>query len=138
MNKEFNLEILTPQVSFYIGKITLLNLEISEGRIGIMADHIPLVSVIKTSTFSIVEKATIKRGVIIGGILYMSGKEATVVAPRVKWIGDIDTVFIKKRLEQHQKSLENEDLKPLQKEALIKKITYYQVQIAAKETIDNV
>ncbi len=132
MAHEFNLEILTPTKTFFQGKVTLLNLEIIEGRIGIMAKRQPLVSAIKTSQFSIIENERLIEGVIIGGILYMDGKETTIVTSRVKWYEDVNVSFSKKRLAYHQNILKTTKLKPAEKADLEKKIKYYKLQLKKK------
>lgn len=44
--KNFSLEILTPERAFYVGYATSLTLPISDGSIGILADHSPLTAAI--------------------------------------------------------------------------------------------
>ncbi len=129
MATEFDLAILTPTKIFFQGKVSLINLEIFEGRIGIMAKRQPLISAIKTSQFSIIENDKLIEGIIIGGILYMDGEETTIITSRVKWYEDVNIAFSTKRLAHHESVLKTADLKPTEKAMLEKKIKYYKLQL---------
>ena len=128
MAKTFELSIMTPRNNFFQGEVTQLNIEIANGRIGFLADHIPLVSSIKTSKFSIIENGYIKEGVIMGGIIYMDGKEASVITSRVKWLEDIDLEHVNKRIDVHTESLNKPNISKSEKEILKQKIIYYESQ----------
>ncbi len=132
MEKEFKLSIMTPQKNFFYGKISQMNLEIANGRIGILSNHIPIISSIKTSLFSIIEKGILKEGVIIGGIIYMNGESALVITSKVKWLNDVNVKDAKKRLSYYQKLLNNSNSKKIsnsERKMIESKIIYYTKQI---------
>ena len=47
MANHIKLTILTPEKEFYSGEILSLNTEGEEGRFGILANHVPMVSTLK-------------------------------------------------------------------------------------------
>ncbi len=129
MERNFKLSIMTPKKNFFEGEVTQLNLNIANGRIGFLAEHLPTVSYIKTSRFSIIENGVIKEGVIIGGVVYMNGKDASIITSRVKWLSDVDREHATERLKIHEENLKNPNINSAEKEILNQKILYYQKQL---------
>ena len=81
--KTFKLSIATPTGHKYIQEdVQLLSADLLEGRIGIMADHTPLVSSLKVSTFKIQDKNGEEiMGVVKGGIFDVKKDEVTILTP---------------------------------------------------------
>ncbi len=130
MEKEFNLSIMTPKKNFFYGNITQINLEIANGRIGILSNHIPIISSIKTSLFSIIEKGVLKEGVIIGGIIHMDGEKALIITPKVKWLNDVNLKDAKKRLQYYEELLnKSKKISNSERKIIKNKIIYYKKQI---------
>ena len=55
MENHIKLTILTPEKEFYSGEILSLNTESDEGRFGILANHVPMVSPLKPTVTTFTE-----------------------------------------------------------------------------------
>ena len=81
--KTFKLSISTPTGhKLEMEDIRLLTADLLEGRIGIMANHTPLVSSLKISRFKIINKNNNETiGVVKGGIFDVKGDEVIILTP---------------------------------------------------------
>lgn len=90
--KAFKLTISTPIGKNYINeKVNILNTEIYNGQVGILANHAPLVSSLKVSLFNF---KTIdgeeKIGVLHGGVIEVSNNEVTILTPLFDFADEVD------------------------------------------------
>ncbi len=126
MKNNFKLSILTPKKTFFQGEASLINLDIANGRIGMMYDMSPLTSYIKISSFSFITSNDHRvEGVIQGGVVYMDGKECTIVSPKVKFKDDLDKNYASKRLEFWKDKMKNNDRED-QIDIINEKISFYE------------
>ena len=51
------LEVITPERSFYTGDVTFVELNTTEGEVGIYARHIPMTMIIAPGVLTITEEA---------------------------------------------------------------------------------
>lgn len=81
--KTFKLSITTPTGhKFTEEKVQLLTADLLEGRIGILADHTPLVSSLKISIFTIKdENGNEYKGAVKGGIFDVKKDEVIILTP---------------------------------------------------------
>ncbi len=81
--KTFKLSISTPTGHKYDHEeVQLLTADLLEGRIGIMADHTPIVSSLKISIFKIKDKEGNEfNGVVKGGIFDVKKDEVIILTP---------------------------------------------------------
>ena len=78
----FDLEIISPQGWVYQGKTMQVMAPGKEGDVGILADHMPFLSVLKSGIirFSLPDQPTDQKITIQGGYLYMEGNLCTILA----------------------------------------------------------
>lgn len=131
--KHFNLEILTSKGSFYANPVLQFNLGIYGGRIGLKANHTPLISSIKPSEFSVDIDGDILFGFIYDGIVSFIDNKATVFTTKVKWASDVNLEFVKQHYNYHKEQLLNKNLTTIQLETERKKTLYYEIQLNSKE-----
>ena len=55
------LEVITPERSFYTGDVTFVELNTTEGEVGIYARHIPMTMIIAPGVLTITEEDGIKK-----------------------------------------------------------------------------
>lgn len=81
--KTFKLSISTPTGhKYYEEKVQLLTADLLEGRIGIMAEHTPLISSLKVSIFRIKdENGNESQGAVKGGIFNVTKEEVIILTP---------------------------------------------------------
>jgi len=92
----FKLIILTPEREFYAGEAKELVVASTEGNLGILANHMPLVTTLKPSASEIVDKdGNKKKAFISTGILEVKENSVTVLSDACEWPEEVD----KKRAE---------------------------------------
>ncbi len=126
------LSIATPTGKRFQKNVVQINAEIAEGRIGVLAKHVPLVSSLKTSLFSIrCEDGKIEHGVVAGGIFNVTGAEVTILTIDYVFESEIDVSRAKKEIEKIKKELSN-NIKDAQKKALNERLKYEELKIELK------
>lgn len=96
MANTFKLIILTPEREFFTGEATELIVANAEGNLGILANHMPLVTTLRPSAAEIVDKeGKRKKAFISTGILEVKENSVTVLSDACEWPEEID----KKRAE---------------------------------------
>ena len=91
MAKELLLTISTPNGKVFNDTVVQVNADISEGRIGVLAKHTPLVSSLKISTFNIrYHNGDVKKGIVNGGVFNVSPEEVTILTTDFLFDEDVD------------------------------------------------
>ncbi len=90
--KTFKLSISTPIGKNYeTDNAVIVNAFLLEGRIGVMANHSPIISSIKVSDFKItLDDNTEVIGVVDGGVFTVSENEVNILTPRFELSNEID------------------------------------------------
>ena len=92
------LEVITPERSFYTGDVTFVELNTTEGEVGIYARHIPI-----TITE---EDGTKKKAALLIGFVEVTETTMSILAEVAEWPEDIDVERAKKSEERARKRLE--------------------------------
>jgi len=90
--KKFRLEVISPERIFYSGEVEMLELNTTEGEIGIYADHIPLTTIIAPGVMTITETGSqLKQAAVLEGFMEITQEKVTVLAQSCEWPEEIDT-----------------------------------------------
>lgn len=128
----FKLQIITPTKVFYIGDITMVEYNTTEGQVGVLASHIPMTQMIVPGKLSIYEanNENPKLGALHSGFVQIMPDVITIMAETIEWKEDIDinrAKEAKNRAEERLASLDSSvDIKRAEF-ALKKAITRIQV-----------
>ena len=95
----FPYEIVSIEGQRYEGEASLINLKLSDGEIGIMKDHLPLVGIIAISHLTCIKNKEQKTFAISGGILKVTKKKVSILADSFEAKEEIDV----NRAEQSKK-----------------------------------
>lgn len=99
----FKLRIITPYGEFYNGLVETVNIKTKEGRIGILKNHISLVSPVEISILYFKVDGEEKKCAVSDGILYISEEETRVIANACEYPYQID---IERALESKRRAEE--------------------------------
>lgn len=128
--KTFKLSISTPiGKNFEIENATLIDASLTEGRIGVMANHIPLVSALKVSEFII--KTDDKKelvGVLDGGIFSVTNEGVIILTPRFDFSTEVDVEETKNEIEQIKYILQD-DVKKIEESSLGDRMYYSETKL---------
>ncbi len=106
MGKKFNLEVVTPDSNFFEGESEMVIIKTTEGDVGILYDHEPLVAPIKIGSLRIKIDGEFKWATCSGGFLTQTEEKLTIITDAAEWIDQIDidrAVAAKERAEERIK-----------------------------------
>lgn len=87
----FELKIITPERVFFEGMVDMLEMNTTEGEIGILPGHIPMTVIIKPGVAKIYEtNGETKEAAIHAGFVEILPDKVTVLAEIAEWPGEID------------------------------------------------
>lgn len=83
--KTVKLEIVAPDRIFYEGEATMVELNTTEGEVGIYPDHIPMTMIVAPGELHIHEGKEIKKADLISGFLEVQKEKITILAEEISW-----------------------------------------------------
>ncbi|MDO5422090.1 MAG: ATP synthase F1 subunit epsilon [Eubacteriales bacterium] len=89
-DKFFDLKIITPNRIFYEGKASMIELNTSEGQIGVYKKHIPLTTIIQPGVAVITEGDTKREAALHAGFMEITQEKVTILAEVAEWPEEID------------------------------------------------
>lgn len=90
-NQAFQLKVISPDRIFYEGEATMLELNTTEGQVGIYKNHVPTTCMIEPGIMRITESEdSIKEAALHSGFIQILPEEITVLAEAVEWPEEID------------------------------------------------
>ncbi len=86
----FHLQIVTPDGLAYDGQAQQVIVRAISGEIGILANHIDMVTALGMGQARITVDNTVRKAACIGGMLSVSGGDVKLVATTFEWAEEID------------------------------------------------
>ena len=108
---QFTLEIVTPDRKFFEGEVEMVIVRGTEGDIGILKNHTPLVTPLSIGKIRIKQNGEFREAAIAGGYVGITKDKTTVITDAAEWPEEIDVKRAeeaKKRAEQRLKSSKSE------------------------------
>lgn len=91
MGRKFNLEVVTPDAKFFQGETDMVILRTTEGDVGILFDHEPLVAPLKIGSIRIrQEDGNYKMASSSSGFVTVADSNVTIITDASEWAEDID------------------------------------------------
>lgn len=89
--RAFSLKIITPERVFYDGDATMVELNTTEGEMGVYKDHVPLTVILKPGILTITEEGDqIKEAALHAGFAEILQDRVTIMAEIIEWPEEID------------------------------------------------
>lgn len=107
----FKLEVVSPDRVFYTGDVEMVEMNTTEGEIGVYPGHIPTTAIVAPGMLRIHEEGEVKEAVLLEGIIKILGDGITILAEACEWPDEIDIVRAneaKIRAERRLKGLDGE------------------------------
>jgi len=102
----FRLSIVTPEKTFYEAEITSLVAPGTEGYLGVLSHHAPLITALKPGRIEFRDAdEMVKMAAVSGGFLEVSNNVATLLADAVEWADEIDIERAQAAYEREKKRL---------------------------------
>ena len=91
MGNKFKLEVVTPERHFFNGETDMVILRTTEGDIGILYDHEPLVAPLRIGSMRVrQDDGSFKWAACSSGFLTVNEITVTVVVDSAEWVEEID------------------------------------------------
>ena len=90
MAEMFKLHIVTPDKSFYEGEASMVELNTTEGQMGIYARHIPLTAIVAPGVLKIHEASEVKKAALHAGFIEILPEQITILAEVAEGPEEID------------------------------------------------
>ena len=111
MSEEFKVEIINPEKSFISkDKVTEVVVPAYEGAIGILKDHISIISFLKPGIIKILEKNEEERYYVEDGIMEFKENSLSILTSSIHNIKEMKKNSIDDSLKDAEKLLSNENL----------------------------
>ena len=111
MTEEFKVEIINPEKSFISkDKVTEVVVPAYEGDIGILKDHISIISFLKPGIIKILEKNEEERYYVEDGIMEFKDNSLSILTSSIHNIKEMKKNSIDDSLKDAEKLLSNENL----------------------------
>ena len=123
MSEEFKVEIINPERSFISkDKVTEVIVPAYEGDIGILKDHISIISFLKPGIIKILEKNEEERYYVEDGIMEFKDNSLSILTSSIYNIKEMKKNSIDDSLKDAEKLLSNENLDDQQRFLINQKI----------------
>ncbi len=99
----FKVRVVTPNGLYKVFNTEILNVETTEGQIGILKNHMPIVAILVISTMSTQESDGRHTYAIAGGTLYFQNNLATLLADAIERSDEIDVDRAKQAKDRAEK-----------------------------------
>lgn len=111
--KEFLLQVVSPDRVFYEGSVSMVEIVTSEGEIGVLAGHIPMTNILKPGILHIVAADGDLYAAVHEGFIEILPDRMTVLAEGAEWPDEIDVnraneakIRAERRLSEHSEDMD--------------------------------
>ena len=105
MPKTFNLKVITPNAKVLDADVEQIIARSIDGEIGILPEHIPLMTPLSIAPFQYWEAGERKVAAVLGGMMEVSKEGVTIISDHAALAENIDTVVAEKEKELAQAKL---------------------------------
>ena len=105
MPRTFHLKVITPNAIVLDEDVEQIIARSVDGEIGILPDHIPLITPLSTAPFQYWKDSEQKVAAVLGGMMEVSKEGVTIISDHAALAEDIDTVVAEKEKELAQARL---------------------------------
>ena len=84
------LQVICPDRMFYEGEVSMVELNTTEGEMGIYPRHIPMTCIIAPGILTITEDGALKNAALHSGFIQILPEKVTILAEAAEWPDEID------------------------------------------------
>lgn len=99
MPQTFRLKIITPSTILLDEEIEQIIARSTDGEIGVLPDHIPLITPLSLAPFQYWKNGERKIAAVLGGMMEVGKNEVTIISDHAALAEEIDTVVAEKEKE---------------------------------------
>ena len=123
MSEEFKVEIVNPEKSF-LSKEDVIEVVVPafEGEMGILKDHISIISFLKPGIIKIFSKSSEEKFYVDDGILEFKDNSLSILTSSIFSIDKIDKNYVNQSIQDAEKELSNENIEDQRRFLISQKI----------------
>lgn len=87
---QFSLKIITPERVFFEGDVDMVEMNTTEGEIGVYRNHIPMTLIVSPGVLTITQGSEKKQAALHSGFVQILQDSVTILAEVVEWPDEID------------------------------------------------
>ncbi|NWG25176.1 MAG: F0F1 ATP synthase subunit epsilon [Pseudorhodoplanes sp.] len=109
----FQFDLVSPERLLFSGQVEQVDVPGSEGYFGVLADHAPMIAMLRPGILTVKAAGGEQKIVVLGGFAEVSANRLTVLADVATAVEDIDHAMIAaeiKEMEERVKQMEAGDL----------------------------
>ena len=111
MSEDFKVDIVNPDRSFFSNdKVKEIVVPAVEGDMGILKDHIPIISFLKPGIILLSTNEGLQKFYVEDGIIEFRDNTLSILTSTIMDLKNIDKSFIENNIKDAEKQLENSDL----------------------------
>ena len=123
MSEEFKIEIVNPERSFLSKKdVTEVVIPAFEGEMGILKDHISIISFLKPGIIKIFSKNTEEKFYVEDGIVEFKDNSLSILTSSIFGLDKIDKDYVSQSIQNAEKELLNENIEDQKRFLISQKI----------------
>lgn len=107
--RDFELNIITPDRVFYRGHAFMVEFNTTEGEVGIYKHHIPMTFLLKPGILTIHESEEVKEAALHAGFAEVLGDKITIMAEIIEWPSEIDEERAQAAMDRAKERIEQKD-----------------------------
>lgn len=101
----FNLDIVTPDKQFFRDEVEMVIVRTTEGDVGVLNDHEPLVAPVSIGMIRIKRNGEFKAAACAGGFINVDETGTTIITDSAEWAHEIDVERAKSAKERAEERL---------------------------------
>ena len=122
MSENFTIEIISPEKSIIKSSTTEVVIPSYEGEMGILKDHVPLITFLRPGVITIINVADKKKFFVEEGTVEFSNNNLLILTSKAKELNDFNAELLEKSINEAEKKISNDEISDKEKYLLSYKI----------------
>ena len=122
MSENFTIEIISPENSIIKSSTTEVVIPSYEGEMGILKDHVPLITFLRPGVITIINVADKKKFFVEEGTVEFSNNNLLILTSKAKELNDFNAELLEKSINEAEKKISNDAISDKEKYLLSYKI----------------
>ena len=122
MSENFTIEIISPEKSIIKSSTTEVVIPSYEGEMGILKDHVPLITFLRPGVITIINVADKKKFFVEEGTVEFSNNNLLILTSKAIELNDFNAELLEKYINEAEKKISNGEISDKEKYLLSYKI----------------
>ena len=122
MSENFTIEIISPEKSIIKSSTTEVVIPSYEGEMGILKDHVPLITFLRPGVITIINVADKKKFFVEEGTVEFSNNNLLILTAKAIGLNDFNAELLEKSINEAEKKISNGEISDKEKYLLSYKI----------------